>query len=208
MTRVAKMGKKTHEEATGWAAMKKSVDGARKSNEGATQQGGVNKDAQRRQDRRQKFRQVDTICFGCRQRGHAVSNCPNSDAGGICYRCGQSNHTTASCRVRPKPGEPEYPFATCFICKERGHLSKACPDNPRGLYPNGGCCNVCGSVEHLRRDCPDLLKSRGQSKFKLSMNSAAASADAEDVAIGEEEEAEEAPPSPPKEKKKKKLVKF
>ena len=28
-----------------------------------------------------------------------------------------------------------YNFATCFICKQVGHLSKACPDNPKGLYP-------------------------------------------------------------------------
>lgn len=26
-------------------------------------------------------------------------------------------------------------FALCFICKERGHLSKNCPKNTRGIYP-------------------------------------------------------------------------
>ena len=31
----------------------------------------------------------------------------------------------------------KYPYAKCFICNETGHLSKQCPDNPRGLYPNG-----------------------------------------------------------------------
>jgi len=46
-------------------------------------------------------------------------------------------------------------FAKCFVCGEMGHLSKACPDNPRGLYPDGGCCQLCGSVEHYKRDCPD-----------------------------------------------------
>nr|TKS04443.1 Actin-depolymerizing factor 7 [Populus alba] len=46
-------------------------------------------------------------------------------------------------------------FANCFICKERGHLSKDCPKNTRGIYPKGGCCKVCGGVTHLARDCPD-----------------------------------------------------
>ena len=36
-----------------------------------------------------------------------------------------------------------------------GHLSMSCPDNPRGLYPDGGCCPLCRSVEHLKNDCPE-----------------------------------------------------
>ena len=31
----------------------------------------------------------------------------------------------------------EFPFANCFVCGESGHLARACPDNPRGLYPKG-----------------------------------------------------------------------
>ena len=27
-----------------------------------------------------------------------------------------------------------------FNCLQTGHLAKACPDNPRGLYPKGGGC--------------------------------------------------------------------
>jgi hypothetical protein len=30
-----------------------------------------------------------------------------------------------------------FPFAKCFICGETGHLSRGCPDNPKGLYPKG-----------------------------------------------------------------------
>ena len=40
--------------------------------------------------------------------------------------------------------------ATCNIQL----LIQACPDNPKGLYPKGGGCVFCGSVEHLKRDCP------------------------------------------------------
>jgi hypothetical protein len=55
----------------------------------------------------------------------------------------------------------EFPYAKCFICGEVGHLSQKCPDNPRGLYPNGGCCKECGSVEHLQRDCPEYQRQQG-----------------------------------------------
>lgn len=33
------------------------------------------------------------------------------------------------------PGE--FPYAKCFICGETGHLSRTCPDNPKGLYAQG-----------------------------------------------------------------------
>lgn len=33
-----------------------------------------------------------------------------------------------------------------------------CPDNPKGLYPNGGACKFCSSVEHYARDCPERQK--------------------------------------------------
>lgn len=26
-------------------------------------------------------------------------------------------------------------FASCFLCKETGHLSRNCPSNPHGIYP-------------------------------------------------------------------------
>ena len=35
------------------------------------------------------------------------------------------------------PSGTAFPFAKCFICGETGHISRACPDNPKGLYPNG-----------------------------------------------------------------------
>ena len=26
-------------------------------------------------------------------------------------------------------------FASCFVCKQQGHLSKDCPENKHGIYP-------------------------------------------------------------------------
>ena len=71
-----------------------------------------------------------------------------------------------------------------------GHLARSCPENPRGLYPQGinnvswhlkkiyplnfcfvmhfkgGGCKFCGSVEHLKRDCPQVARK----KIKGNMN--------------------------------------
>ena len=63
----------------------------------------------------------------------------------------------------------KYPYAKCFICGEQGHLSNQCPDNPRGLYPNGGCCGTCGSVELFKKDCPELQKEQGMPKIEMTV---------------------------------------
>ena len=36
-----------------------------------------------------------------------------------------------------------------------------------GLYPNGGGCTMCGSVEHFRRDCPEADRMRGIDNIAL-----------------------------------------
>jgi len=91
-------------------------------------------------------------CFVCRGTDHKAADCPEGrDKGvGMCFKCSSTEHTSERCKRTDIEG---FPYAKCFICNETGHLSKACPDNPRGLYPNGGCCKECGSVEHFAKDC-------------------------------------------------------
>ena len=116
------------------------------------------------------------VCLGCRKRGHYLKDCPrrsqymhlddndqqvqpndndNTMASNlICFNCGSPDHALRACdQKRSKDGS--LPFATCFICKEKGHISRDCPNNANGLYPHGGNCHVCGSKDHLVKDCPD-----------------------------------------------------
>ncbi|CAN0306220.1 unnamed protein product [Bubo scandiacus] len=117
----------------------------------------------RREDRRLKRQEVKKnamVCFHCREPGHGVADCPavleSQDMGtGICYRCGSTEHDISKCKAKIDPAVGAFPYAKCFICGEMGHLSRSCPDNPKGLYAEGGGCRLCGSVEHFRKDCPE-----------------------------------------------------
>lgn len=54
------------------------------------------------------------------------------------------------------------PFASCFVCLEKGHLASKCPQNAaKGIYPDGGCCGLCKGTDHLSRDCE--LRKNGSS---------------------------------------------
>ncbi|NWH48788.1 ZCHC9 protein, partial [Fregata magnificens] len=121
----------------------------------------------RREDRRlkrQEMKRNAMVCFHCREPGHGVADCPavleSQDMGtGICYRCGSTEHDISKCKAKVDPAVGAFPYAKCFICGEMGHLSRSCPDNPKGLYAEGGSCRLCGSVEHFRKDCPEKRNS-------------------------------------------------
>ncbi|TRY71706.1 hypothetical protein TCAL_04756 [Tigriopus californicus] len=116
---------------------------------------------ERRNAEKELAKSKKMVCYNCRQPGHLLSECPQSqlshqtvkDQVGQCFKCGSNEHTAKECQSKRKGGEA-YAFAVCFVCQETGHLAKACPDNPRGMYPKGGGCRFCGSVEHLKSECP------------------------------------------------------
>ncbi|KAL0274744.1 UNVERIFIED_CONTAM: hypothetical protein PYX00_002796 [Menopon gallinae] len=126
---------------------------------------------ERRRCEKALARTKKNVCFNCRKPGHILSQCPeiheNIDTGhGVCYKCGSTEHTAYTCKVSDNKS---FPFAECFICKEKGHIARECPDNPKGLYPRGGCCNLCGAVTHLKKDCPKRLAELEEKTIKLAV---------------------------------------
>lgn len=123
---------------------------------------------ERRKAEKALAREKKKVCYHCRKAGHMLSECPELNtqidftSSGICFKCGSTEHTHFECKVTK--GE-EYKFASCFICREQGHIAKQCPDNPKGLYPQGGACKVCGDVTHLKKDCPREQKERDDALF-------------------------------------------
>lgn len=103
------------------------------------------------------------VCFQCRKRGHAVSDCPERKEVSCCYKCGSVEHPLAKCPKR-NDGDESLPFATCFVCKETGHLASQCPQNDKGVYVHGGACKHCGSKQHKVTDCPEREKTKQKTK--------------------------------------------
>lgn len=156
------MGKKKYVEATGWEKMKSQQKANAKS--GFEKRMAKKMNGEPNTKRKFKGKERHVKCYFCRKTGHSVANCKarmnsesnnegNAAGTGICFRCGSKEHNLKNCPVKVKPGDTSLPFASCYVCKQQGHLSSQCPQNERGLYPNGGCCKYCGSVRHLARDC-------------------------------------------------------
>ncbi|XP_056369804.1 zinc finger CCHC domain-containing protein 9 [Oenanthe melanoleuca] len=148
--------------------------------------------------RRQERKKNAMVCFHCREPGHGVADCPavleSQDMGtGICYRCGSTEHDLSKCRAKVDPAAGPFPYAKCFICGEMGHLSRSCPDNPKGLYAEGGGCKLCGSVEHFKKDCPEKQNAE---QVTVGRWTPGLSADHEDVAAAPA--LQRAQPKPPK----------
>lgn len=92
-----------------------------------------------------------------------------------CYRCGSTEHNLASCPKKSSNNDKtknkkatelqheELPFATCFICQERGHIASQCQQNQHGIYVQGtGQCKYCQSKFHRGSQCPDKSKSKSK----------------------------------------------
>jgi len=127
--------------------------------------------SEKRRRRRAAERNADTTCFACREKGHAVQDCPKIADGsikppanqsgfsatgvvGICYRCGSRRHRLSACREKVSDPSNPLPFASCFVCSGSGHIASQCPMNKeKGVYPNGGSCKLCGETDHLARTC-------------------------------------------------------
>ncbi|XP_050541033.1 zinc finger CCHC domain-containing protein 9-like [Daktulosphaira vitifoliae] len=109
----------------------------------------------RRRAEKRLARLRQKMCFHCRQQGHMLNQCPklgSNTALGVCFKCGSTEHKLQECR---NTSSNQLEYAKCFICNEEGHLSRQCPDNPMGLYPNGGACRLCEDVTHFAKDCPE-----------------------------------------------------
>lgn len=154
MTRATKaFHKKKHEPSTPFSEMKRHRFNAEKKAPVDQNLSKQEKERARRRLRKKKLALAQTTCYTCRESGHTSSTCPSSSSNDKqCYRCASLQHTTKSCPIRADPANP-YPHAICFVCKATGHLASACVDNEKGVYPDGGSCRWCGSVEHLARNC-------------------------------------------------------
>jgi zinc finger CCHC domain-containing protein 9 len=87
-----------------------------------------------------------------------------------CYKCGSTEHNLANCPQNQMHGTKHskeentllLPYATCFVCHQKGHLASQCSMNDHGIYINGGQCNYCLSKYHRGSNCPN--KKRQSSK--------------------------------------------
>jgi len=106
-------------------------------------------------------------CIICKTQGHIAEDCRQGKAEpelveelnkNVCFNCGKNDHGLYQC---PQARGNTLAFATCFYCKEKGHISRDCPHNEHGIYHKGGSCFECGSKRHLAKECPYRLGNAG-----------------------------------------------
>lgn len=102
----------------------------------------------------EKVKKQNMRCFNCRKKGHTVAECTKKEKENttLCYNCGATDHNIYGCSK--KVDLKSLPFAECFICKEKGHISANCPTSEKGIYVRGGSCFICKGVDHLAKNCP------------------------------------------------------
>jgi zinc finger CCHC domain-containing protein 9 len=128
MTRYTKLGRKQHEESGSWEAAAltpakpKHTASDKHANDEAGKKGQKNRKRgysqmegndnnknmnplEKRRQRRALQKMNSTICFACRQQGHAIKDCPEAknQNKGICYNCGSTEHSLKACR-KPRSG--------------------------------------------------------------------------------------------------------
>lgn len=85
-------------------------------------------------------------CLSCGQLGHDSSTCPAM----ACTSCSTfGKHPTASCPLS----------ARCGKCRERGHLTKDCPEKLARSKGEAVPCDLCGSNDHLEMACNSIWRS-------------------------------------------------
>jgi len=118
----------------------------------------------RSESKQKSKKEKNLICFNCREKGHSSASCPkNQSASQICFRCGSTEHRLDNC-PKGSSRSGSLPFATCFICNEKGHLSSQCPQNDKGIFINGGCCKICQGVDHVESKCPVAKEQKRKAK--------------------------------------------
>ncbi len=85
-------------------------------------------------------------CLSCGHLGHNSSTCPAM----ACTSCSTfGKHPTGSCPLN----------ARCGKCRERGHLTKDCPEKLARSKGEAVPCDLCGSNDHLEMACNSIWRS-------------------------------------------------
>ncbi|TTK47641.1 Zinc finger CCHC domain-containing protein 9 [Bagarius yarrelli] len=107
-----------------------------------------------RRIKRQNAKKSSMVCFNCRKPGHGLADCPKAD-------------------------DEEMGRGICFRCGSTEHEIQRCRAKVDPAM--GGCCRICGSVEHFQKDCPDHQTTT--KSITLGRLSDRISADHEDISV-------------------------